>query len=54
MHLCCTMFVLTFGQARDAPLLEFIGLKSLGRIEEAFAVAKKWNYVVWAEELMSL
>ena len=45
---------LAFGQAHDAPLLEFIGLRSLGRIEEAITLAKKWNYVVWAEELMAL
>ena len=42
---------LAFGQTHDVPLLEFLGLKVLGDRDKARAVAEKWNYVVWAEEL---
>jgi class 3 adenylate cyclase/tetratricopeptide (TPR) repeat protein len=42
---------LAFGRRYAAPLLELLGLRALGQVEEALAVAERWNYRVWADQL---
>lgn len=42
---------LAFGLSHEVPLLELVGLRSMGRLDEALAVAEQWGYAVWAQEL---